>query len=335
MSDGYLTTCPLRGPCTLSRVWLSCTTRSAPLSTLTVPSLPTNSLWKPEGVPGLQARVCQRIFHAFQGDARCRDRKGGRSRRYLRRSLPRPGSPLRPRTSVPSPRRRWSAARSARRRAGCAGGRRRPRGFPPAAHRKSAAVAPLSLAASTARCPSILSFLAGGVVARHRAFRLPARGPPLTSPCHRRSGRGLSRRRARSVAPPSAATIRSAPPRRPGSGAANRERRSGRSRPARLGGRRAPVAQLPGRRLRRFERLQQHDHDRRARCRGSGPDTPRCTPPSTGRVPALGRVGGEEDHAREEVADEARQHGDRGAQDRPPHRGLEEPCEPETPKASG
>jgi hypothetical protein len=169
---------------------------------------------EPEGVSWLQAGVLQRIFHTFQGDA------GGR--------------PI-----------RSAASRM------CGTAKRAPN-LPPMAQRRSAVVAPRSLAASTASWPSILSFLAGW-----RSRDAPslstssARSSPneSISPTTRS---GTTPASSAKRAPPSAATTRSA------RSATRLSRPAESAEPFRkiatrtLRGLRAPVVQLSWRRLRSF-----------------------------------------------------------------------------------
>src|SRR5918998_5512709 len=130
-------------------------------------------------------------------------------------------------------------------------------------------------------------------------------------------------------APPSAATTRSARP------AMRRSRSGGSGAPFRkmaartLECLRPPISDLAWGGLRPFERPEQHHHGdqgdgeaghqvrRVVRCRVEV------------RVPPFGGVRGEEDDARDEVAEKAGQHRDDGAQNSVPNGGLEETGEPQ------
>src|SRR5918997_4698725 len=201
--------------------------------------------------------------------------------------------------------------------------------LPPAAQRRSTAVAPRSRTAMTARWPSILSFLSGwrsSTAPRFSTSRVRASPRESMSPTTR-SGITPASRAYR--APPSAATTRSA------RSAARRSRPGGSGAPFRkiaarkLGSLPPPVPHLARRRLRRLERPEQHHHDherddearnqvRRVVHRGVEP-----------RVPPFGEGGGEEGDARDEVAEKAGQHRHDGTHYRPPRRGREEPGEPQ------
>src|SRR5918998_2499534 len=199
--------------------------------------------------------------------------------------------------------------------------------LPPAAQRRSTAVAPLSLTAMTARWPSILSFLRGW-----RSSATPRSSSSRTSPRESmsptiRSGTIPASRAYR--APPSAATTRSA------RAATRRSRSGGSGAPFRkmaalkLGGLRSPVPHLARGGLRPPERPEQrhHDHERDDQARHQvsrvvhrGVDQ---------RVPSFREGGGEEADPRDEGAEKAGQHSHDGAEDRAPRRGWEEPGEPE------
>src|SRR5215210_1769151 len=206
--------------------------------------------------------------------------------------------------------------------------------LPPTAQRRSASVAPRSLAASTARWPSILSFLTGWRSSKDpRLSTSRARSSPSESisPTTRSGTIPVS---SAYLAPPSAATTRSACSEM----CRMRPRESGdpfRKIAARTLGGRTPVVQLPRRRLGSFQRFQQHhcDHDSDSQARDQVRRVVRRRVEQ--RVPALRRVGGEEDHTRQEVAYEASQDGHRGAKDGALHCGLEESCQPQGAEGQG
>jgi hypothetical protein len=126
--------------------------------------------------------------------------------------------------------------------------------LPPAAQRRSMSVAPLMLTASTARCPSILSFLdewRSREAPRSPTLRAPSSPSESMSPTTR-SGTIPARSACR--APPSAATTRSTRPatrRSSSGGSANPLRKTA---ACKLVHGRAPVADLARRRLRPFQR---------------------------------------------------------------------------------
>src|SRR5918997_4107190 len=204
--------------------------------------------------------------------------------------------------------------------------------LPPAAQRRSTAVAPRSRTAMTARWPSILSFLSGwrsSTAPRSSTSRVRASPKESMSPTTR-SGITPASRAYR--APPSAATTRSA------RSATRRRRPGGSGAPFRnitarkLGSLALTVPHLARRRLRPFERPEQnpHDHERDDEARNQ---VRQVIHRRVGvRVPSLRGVGGEEDDARDEVAEKAGQHRNDGAQDRAPHGGREEAGEPQNPE---
>src|SRR5215213_2795375 len=305
---------------------VSCTTRSAPSRTLILASLPISALWNPRVSPG--SRVA--FSSGYPMPSRVTPVAGPARGKIETLSCCTPSTVLEP-SSITKIRPRSATTvehrpiRSAASRM-CVTAKRAP-SLPPRAQTRSAVVAPRSLAASTARWPSILSFLTGwrSSDAPRLSTSLARSSPKESMSPTTRSG--TTPASSAYLAPPSAATIRSAR-------LATYRSRSGESgEPFRKIatrtplGRRAPVMQLPRRRLGPFERLEQYHRDHNSD--GQARDEVRCIVRRRveQRVPALRRVGGEEDHAREEVAYEARQYGHRGAQDRTPHCWLEESCE--------
>src|SRR5918998_4320028 len=199
--------------------------------------------------------------------------------------------------------------------------------LPPAAQRRSTAVAPLSLTAMTARWPSILSFLRGW-----RSSATPRSSSSRTSPRESmsptiRSGTIPASRAYR--APPSAATTRSARP------ATRRSRSGGSGAPFRkmaartLGERCSPMFHLAPRRLRAFERPQHHRYDDQGDYEARHQVTRVVRRRVEVGVPPLGGVRGEKDDARDEVAQKAGQNRDDGARDGALDGGSEEPGEPQ------
>src|SRR5215216_317563 len=304
---------------------VSCTTRSAPSRTLTLASLPISSLWNPRVSPGSRPAFSS----GYSIPSRVTPVAGPARGKIEIMSCSSPLTVLEPASITNT--RPWSATTVVTRPIRSAASRiwvmaKMAPSLPPAAQRRSATVAPRSLAASTARWPSILSFLTGWrsrEAPRLSTSRAKSSPNESISPTTRS---GTIPASSANLAPPSAATTRFARP----AMCLSRSGESGepfRKIAARtLRGFRALVLQLSWRRLHSFERLKQQrrEHDGNAQARGQVRRVVRRRVEV--RVPALRCVGGEEDHTREKVAYEARQNGHCGAQDRTPHRGLEESC---------
>src|ERR671920_753717 len=325
-SEGGLQVClqPERG--TVQTHSVSCTTRSAPSSTLTLAFLPINSLWNPRVSPGSRLAfssgysILSRVTPVAGPErGKIETLSCGSPRTVLE---PASITKIRPRSATTVERRPMRSAASRI----CGRAKRAPNP-PPTAQRRSAALAPRSLAASTASWPSILSFLTGW---RSREAPSLSTSSARSSPNESMSPTtrsGTIPASSANLAPPSAATMRSARPAtllsRSDESADPFRKMAART----LRGFRVPVVQLSWRRLRPFQSLQQHhsDHQRDAQARGQVRGVVRRRV-EVG-VPTLRRDGGEEDYAREEVACEARKNGHCGAEDGTTHRWLEESCE--------
>src|SRR5918998_964116 len=297
-------------------------TNRAPLFTATTALSPSNSLWNPTVSPASILAPSSGYSKPLRSTPSATPETGKTER--LSPGLP--PTALEPfSTTNISPHPATAVARTPPRSAASSrcGRAKTASGRPPVTQMRSISVAPLSRAARTARCPSILSFLAGWRsrrIPRSSTRRVP---PPPSESMSPTTRSGTTPAASACRAPPSAASTRSARPATPRSrpGGSGDPLRKTTARKLVNGG--APVPDLARRRLRPLQRPQQHDH----RHDGYGQARDQVRRVVRGRVdvrvPALRRVGGEEDDAGDEVAGEARQDGDRRPDDGPPNGGPE------------